>query len=239
MSFLEMKEIHTFYGKSHVLQGISMTLERGDFVCILGRNGVGKTTTLHSIMGFLKPKVGSILFKSKELIGKEPFQIARMGIGLVPETRRIFSSLTVEENLIMGIKGKGDEQTFVRDSWTLDKIYHFFPKLKERKNQKGSKLSGGEQQMLTIVRTLMGNPEILLVDEPTEGLAPLIAKTVVDMLEDINKSGVTVLLVEQNFKAAIKLARMFYLMGKGKIVFYGDGHSLLAAEDLRKQYLEV
>jgi len=239
LSFLEVKEIHTFYGKSYVIQGISMNLEKGDLVCVLGRNGVGKTTMLHSIMGFVKPKAGSILFKGSELIGKEPFQIARMGIGLVPETRRIFSSLTVEENLMMGIKGREDRQNVTDNAWTLAKNYELFPKLKERKSQKGSKLSGGEQQILTIARTLMGNPEVLLVDEPTEGLAPLLAKTVVATLEDINKSGVTILLVEQNFKAAIKLARMFYLMGKGKMVFYGDGPSLLGAEDLRKQYLEV
>ena len=207
-------------------------------VCLLGRNGVGKSTTLKSIMGVVKPQQGSIRFHDQELVGLAPYEIARLGVGYVPEDRRIFRSLTVHENLLMGIKGgkKGDAG---EGGWTIEKVYELFPRLKERCNNKGSHLSGGEQQMLTVVRTLMGNPRVILVDEPTEGLAPLIVKDVLDMLATVRKSGVTVLMVEQNFKAAIKVADRFYIMSKGQIVFSGNQAELLAAEDVRKNYLEV
>lgn len=235
---LEVRDIHSYYGKSHILQGVSLDLKEGELVCLLGRNGVGKSTTLKSIMGVVQPKQGSIRFRDQELIGKEPYKIARLGIGYVPEDRRIFRSLTVHENLLMGIKS-GNKENVGADAWTVDRVYDLFPKLKERCNNKGSHLSGGEQQMLTVVRTLMGNPRVILVDEPTEGLAPLIVKDVLDMLSTVRKSGVTVLMVEQNFKAAIKIADRFYIMSKGQIVFAGDTAALLAAEDTRKNYLEV
>ena len=233
---LELKDIHSYYGKSHVLQGVSMKLNEGELVCLLGRNGVGKSTTLKSIMGLVKPREGSVIFNDKPLIGKEPYEVARLGVGYVPEDRRIFRSLTVHENLLMGIKtGKADKS----GGWTADGIYEKFPRLKERRDNKGGHLSGGEQQMLTVARTLMGNPKLILVDEPTEGLAPLIVKDVLDMLATVRKAGVTVLMVEQNFKAAIKVADRFYIMGKGKMVFEGDTEALLAADDVRKNYLEV
>lgn len=235
---LEVRDIHSYYSKSHILHGVSLDLKEGELVCLLGRNGVGKSTTLKSIMGVVRPKQGSIRFNEKELIGKEPYQIARLGIGYVPEDRRIFLSLTVHENLLMGIK-EGKKTDGGGSAWTVDKVYELFPRLQERCNNKGGHLSGGEQQMLTVVRTLMGNPRVILIDEPTEGLAPLIVKDVLDMLVTVRQIGVTILMVEQNFKAAIKVADRFYIMSKGQIVFAGDKTALLAAEEVRKNYLEV
>jgi branched-chain amino acid transport system ATP-binding protein len=234
---LEVRDIHSYYGKSHILHGVSLDLKEGELVCLLGRNGVGKSTTLKSIMGIVQPQQGSIRFDNQELVGRAPYEIARIGVGYVPEDRRIFRSLTVHENLLMGIKSgkKGNGE----NSWNVDKVYELFPRLKERANNKGGHLSGGEQQMLTVVRTLMGNPRLILVDEPTEGLAPLIVKDVLEMLSTVRKSGVTVLMVEQNFKAAVKVADRFYIMSKGQMVFTGDTAALLAAEDIRKNYLEV
>lgn len=235
---LEVKDIHSHYGKSHILHGVSLELKEGELVCLLGRNGVGKSTTLKSIMGIVRPTQGSILFDGRELIGRQPYEIARLGLGYVPEDRRIFRSLTVHENLLIGIQ-KGTNGGSSQRTWTVDKIYGIFPNLRDRRNNKGSHLSGGEQQMLTVARTLMGNPKLVLVDEPTEGLAPLIVKGVLEMLATVRKSGVTVLMVEQNFKAAIKVSDRFYIMGKGQMVFQGDTAALLAAEDVRKDYLEV
>jgi branched-chain amino acid transport system ATP-binding protein len=238
MNLLEVRNIHSYYGKSHILHGVSLDLKEGELVCLLGRNGVGKSTTLKSIMGVVQPKQGSIRFGEKELVGREPYEIARLGIGYVPEDRRIFRSLTVHENLLMGIKG-GKQEKADQGAWTIEKVYSLFPRLEERRNNVGGNLSGGEQQMLTVVRTLMGNPRVILIDEPTEGLAPLIVKDVLEMLSTVRKSGVTVLMVEQNFKAAIKIADRFYIMSKGQIAFEGDTAALLAAEEVRKNYLEV
>jgi len=233
-----VKDIHSYYGKSHILHGVSLELKQGELVCLLGRNGVGKSTTLKSIMGIVRPTQGSIRFDGKELVGSRPYQIARLGVGYVPEDRRIFKSLTVHENLLMGTQ-KAKNSGSAEMVWTIDKIYEIFPNLRERRSNKGSHLSGGEQQMLTVARTLMGNPKLILVDEPTEGLAPLIVKDVLEMLAAVRKSGVTVLMVEQNFKAAIKVADRFYIMAKGQMVFEGGMAALLAAEDVRKNYLEV
>ena len=234
---LEVRDLHSYYGKSNILHGVSLRLSEGELVCLLGRNGVGKSTTLKSIMGLVKARDGSIRFKEQELIGREPFEIARLGVGYVPEDRRIFRSLTVHENLSIGIKGS--ENGGKGQGWTIEKIYDFFPLLKNRQNNRGGHLSGGEQQMLTVARTLMGNPDLILVDEPTEGLAPLIVKEVLEMLAAVRKSGVTILMVEQNFKGAVKIANRFYVMGKGKIVFMGSVEELMAAEDVRRNYLEV
>ena len=235
---IEVKDIHSYYGKSHILHGVSLELQKGELVCLLGRNGVGKSTTLKSIMGIVRPTHGSIRFDGKELVGGQPYQIARLGVGYVPEDRRIFKSLTVHENLLMGTQ-KEKTSSAAERVWTIDKIYELFPNLSERRSNKGSHLSGGEQQMLTVARTLMGNPKLILVDEPTEGLAPLIVKDVLEMLSAVRQSGVTVLMVEQNFKAAIKVADRFYIMAKGQMVFEGDTAALLAAEEVRKNYLEV
>jgi branched-chain amino acid transport system ATP-binding protein len=235
---LKADDIHSYYGKSHILQGISIHLERGNLVCLLGRNGVGKTTSLKSIMGMVKPAKGSILFRGKEIAGRQPYEIARLGIGIVPEDRRIFPSLTVHENLLMGIV-KRPEGFSGGEGWSAGKVYDLFPRLRERMRQKGGHLSGGEQQMLTMGRTLMGNPELILIDEPTEGLAPKIVKLVTEVLSAIHRSGTTLLLVEQNYKSAIKLAERFYIMSKGQIVFEGGGETLIQAEEVRKKYLEV
>lgn len=234
---LELKEIHSYYGKSHILQGVSMSLKEGELVCLLGRNGVGKSTTLKSIMGLVRPSKGSISFHDQELVGKAPYEVARLGVGYVPEDRRIFRSLTLHENLLMGVKG--GKSAAKNNGWTIERVYEKFPRLSERRDNKGGQLSGGEQQMLTVARTLMGDPQLILIDEPTEGLAPIIVRDVLEMLADVRNSGVTVLMVEQNFKASIKVADRFYIMGKGQIVFEGDREALLAAEEVRKNYLEV
>jgi branched-chain amino acid transport system ATP-binding protein len=235
---LKANEIHSFYGKSHILQGVSINLEQGNLVCLLGRNGVGKTTTLKSIMGMVKPAEGSILFKGREIVGRQPYEIARLGIGIVPEDRRIFPSLTVHENLLMGIV-KRPEANSGGEGWSAEKVYDLFPLLRARMKQKGGHLSGGEQQMLTMGRTLMGNPELILIDEPTEGLAPKIVTLVTGVLAAIHRSGTTLLLVEQNYKSAIKLAERFYIMSKGQVVFEGGGETLIQAGEVRKKYLEV
>ena len=234
---LQVKDLHSYYGKSHVLQGVNLELDRGDLVCLLGRNGVGKSTTLMSLMGLVKPAKGGVLFKDQDIAGMMPHQIARLGLGFVPEERRIFKSLTVLENLQIGIKQA--KESGGREPWTIERVFDSFTRLGERRDHKGGHLSGGEQQMLTVARTLMGNPELILVDEPSEGLAPLVAEAVLEMLAAISKTGVTILLVEQNYKAAIKLAGRFYIMSKGRIVFEGDGEQLTAAEDVRRTYLEV
>ncbi len=233
---IAVKDLHSYYGKSHILHGVSFELKEGELVSLLGRNGVGKSTTLKSLMGMVRPAEGSILFDGQELAGRRSHEIARLGIGYVPEERRIFRSLSVEENLLIGCKRSVDAS---REPWTLERVYETFPRLRERRGNKGIHLSGGEQQMLTVARTLMGNPRLILVDEPTEGLAPLIVTGVLEMLANVRRSGVTVLMVEQNFKAAVKLADRFYIMAKGQMVFEGDMAALLAAEEVRKNFLEV
>jgi branched-chain amino acid transport system ATP-binding protein len=234
---LEIDDLHAYYGKSHVLQGVDLELAAGEMVCLLGRNGVGKSTTLKSIMGLTPPRGGRVRFKGQDIGGRRPYEIARLGLGYVPEERRIFKSLTVHENLLIGVKNPAGEGR--GRPWTAERIFESFPRLKERRNHKGRHLSGGEQQMLTIGRTLMGNPEVILVDEPTEGLAPLVAESVLEMLGAISEDGITILMVEQNVKAALKLAQKIYIMSKGRIVFRGDGRAFMAAEDVRRKYLEV
>jgi branched-chain amino acid transport system ATP-binding protein len=234
---LSVSNMHSYYGKSHILQGVELDLAPGEMACLLGRNGVGKSTTLKSIMGLIKPRQGSIRFKDQDILGRQPYEIARSGLGYVPEERRIFKSLTVHENLLIGIKKPSVGSR--GQAWSVDRIFESFPSLGERRNLKGGFLSGGEQQMLTIARTLMGNPDLILVDEPTEGLAPLVAEAVLEMLATISASGIAILLVEQNYKAALKLAQGFFIMSKGRIVFQGDGRELAAAEEVRKKYLEV
>ncbi len=236
---LEIKDLNTFYGLSHVLQSISLHVQEGEIVALLGRNGMGKSTTLKSIMGLVKPKSGAVLFKGKNITGFPPFKVARAGIGYVPEERRIFPELSVLDNLLLGIKGGKIVQENNSRVWTIERIFNHFPMLKERAEQKGKFLSGGEQQMLTIGRSLMGNPELLLVDEPTEGLAPLLVKEVRDILESINKAGVSILLVEHNLKVALSLANRVYLMGKAHIGFAGTIKELEANPEVRQKYLEV
>jgi branched-chain amino acid transport system ATP-binding protein len=236
---LEIKDLNTYYGDSHALQDMSLDVQDGEIVALLGRNGMGKTTTMKSIMGLLKPKSGTVLFQGKDITGLAPYKVARAGIGYVPEERRIFPNLPVLDNLKMGIKHGKQFQSGGQNQWTFERIYNHFPFMKERQNQKGALLSGGEQQMLTIARTLMGNPVLLMVDEPTEGLAPVMVKEVRDVLADINKTGVSILLIEHNLKVALHLANRVYLMGKAHLGFTGTVEELEADPEIKAKYLEV
>ena len=235
---LELKGVNTFYEKSHILQDISMSVNKGEVVGLLGRNGVGKSTTLKSISGVVMPRAGSILFKGKELVGMKPHQVTRLGVGYVPEERRIFPILTVHQNLLLG-KKPGKLQNQVKEGWTMERAYALFPQLKARQTSKGGHLSGGEQQMLTIVRTLMGNPELLLLDEPTEGLAPMLVDTVSDVIREIHEAGISILLVEQGFEVILDLTTRAYVMSKGQIVFDGTSQELADNREVREKYLEV
>jgi branched-chain amino acid transport system ATP-binding protein len=232
---LEVDDLHTFYGTSHVLQGISLNVNRGEIVGLLGRNGMGKSTTLKSIMGLTRPRSGRVVFADRNIQGCPPHQVARAGIGYVPEERRIFPNLSVFDNLLLGAKNKNE----VGDPWTVEKIFQNFPALEEKAQRKGAHLSGGEQQMLAIGRTLMGNPALLLVDEPTEGLAPLMVSKVRDVLATIHEAGVSILLVEHNVDVAMSLADRVYLMGKGHIGFAGTVEELESRPEVREKYLEV
>jgi len=236
---LAVEELHSHYGKSHILHGVSLQIDAGEIVCLLGRNGVGKSTTLKSIMGLVRPSRGRVLFKERAIEGLPPYRVARLGLGYVPEERRIFPTITVRENLLMGIKGRQARNGAGRDGWTLERVYEFFPRLKERERQRAGTLSGGEQQMLTMGRTLMGNPDLLLVDEPTEGLAPMIVEQVERILHAVHGSGTPVLLVEQSMETALALAERVYVMSKGQIVFQGSVRELQESGTVRKQYLEV
>ncbi len=240
MTVLEVDALHAHYAKSHILHGVSLTVAAGEIVCLLGRNGVGKSTTLKSLMGLVKPSAGSVRFKGQDITGLPAYRVARLGLGYVPEERRIFPTISVKENLLMGIKtGRSAAGRANANSWTLDRVYEFFPRLREREGQRAGTLSGGEQQMLTTGRTLMGNPELLLVDEPTEGLAPMIVEQVERILTEIHRGGTPVLLVEQAMETALALAHRVYVMSKGQIVFTGSAVALEANKQIRKQYLEV
>lgn len=230
---LEVNDIHTYYGESYTLQGVSLEIEQGEFVTLLGRNGAGKTTTIKTIMGFLTPRPGVINFKGKEITGLRPHQIARMGIGFVPEDRGIFSSLTVPENLNLPA-GVGPS-----DGWALDKIFEHFSILKERINHKGSELSGGEQQMLAIARILRSGADILLLDEPTEGLAPLLIRAIEGIMKEIKNSGVTVLLVEQNIHFATQVADRHYILYGGKVAYHDTNQEFKGNEEVKKRFLGV
>ena len=236
---LEVKNLNTYYGDSHALRDMTLAVEQGEIVALLGRNGMGKSTTMKSIMGLIKPRSGDVNFKGNNITGLAPYKVAKTGIGYVPEERRIFPNLTVLDNLRMGIKhGKSAKQTG-DNLWTTARIFNHFPFMEKRTHQKGSLLSGGEQQMLAIGRTLMGNPDLLMVDEPTEGLAPVMVKEVRDVLADINKTGVSILLIEHNLKVAMSLADRVYLMGKAHLGFTGTKEELDARPDIRAKYLEV
>ena len=210
---LELTDIHTYYGDSYVLQGVSLKVDRGSVVALLGRNGMGKTTTIHSIMGFTPPRRGTIRFEGHDLTHLQSQKIARLGIGLVPQGRRIFASLSVEENLTMASRiGNGTSH------WTLGRVYDLFPVLKERAKTGATLLSGGEQSLLNIARALMTNPELLLMDEPSEGLAPMMVNMVGKIIRQLKEQGLSILLVEQNLPLALKLSDYLYIMGKGVII---------------------
>ena len=236
---LEVDGLNTYYGESHALRDFSLTIDEGEIVALLGRNGMGKSTALKSIMGLVKPRSGRVVYRGTDLAGSPPFRMARAGLGYVPEERRIFPNLSVLDNLSMGVKsGTGAAPSGIRP-WTLERIYQHFPFMRTRSGQKGRLLSGGEQQMLAIARTLMGNPEVLLVDEPTEGLAPLMVKEVRDVLAEINKAGVAIVVVEHNLKVAMSLAHRVYLMGKAHVGFAGTVAELNSRPDVRARFLEV
>ena len=231
---LEVEEIHTFYGLSHILFGVSLSIESGKVVCLLGRNGAGKSTTLKSIMGLTPPKQGSIRFKEEEIAGKQPYVLVRMGISYVPDERRIFADLTVEDNLEIAERKVEDGER-----WDKERVYVLFPALKNIASRRGGCLSGGEQKMLAIARALMCNPELLLLDEPTEGLAPALVKTLEDQIRKLKKTGLTVLLAEQNVKTTLRLSDHGYIIDDGKIRYQGSVEELKENEEVRKKYLLI
>jgi len=233
---LEVKEINTYYGTSHILFDVSLSVDRGDSVCLLGRNGAGKTTTVRSIMGLTPPQSGSIKFHGEELRGKPPYYIARKGMGYVPDNRLIFPDLTVRENLALAYKLP---KNFDGEAWTTDRIYELFPLLKKLDKNLGGYLSGGEQQMLTVGRTLMGNPDLLLLDEPVEGLAPLVVKDLGKQILKLKEMGETIFFSEQNVRFATTTAERAYVIDKGKIRYQGSIEELSANEEIKKKYLMI
>ncbi|MEJ2469465.1 MAG: ABC transporter ATP-binding protein [Campylobacterales bacterium] len=235
MPLLELDSINTYYGRSHILFDVSLAVERGEVVSLIGRNGAGNSTTFRSIIGLNPPQQGRVKFREKPLQGLRAYQICRQGIGFVPEDRRCFPDLTVRENLEVAAR----RQKQVSSPWSIDKIYSFFPRLQEREKNRGSQLSGGEQQMLTIARTLMTNPELLLLDEPSEGLAPLIVRLLGEMILEIRKEGVTVLLAEQNLHFCARVADRGYVIDKGLVKYEGLMSDLLDNEEVKQKYLAV
>lgn len=230
---LKVADLHAYYGKSHILQGVDFHVGEGEIVSLLGRNGVGRSTTVKTIMGEVEPQ-GSIQFKGEEIAGRKSFEIAHRGLGYVPENRDIFPSLTVRQNLRLGMKSNKPQ-----GRWNIDEMFKMFPNLGERADVQGGALSGGEQQMLCMCRTLMGDPDMIMIDEPTEGLAPKIVEQLGILLQEIANRGVSILLVEQKLSIALKISHRLYVMGHGKIVYEGTPESLLKADDVRAEWLEV
>ncbi len=232
-ALLQVSGLHAYYGKSHILHGVDLRVEEGEIVSLLGRNGSGRSTTVKAVMGLVRGE-GSIRMRGNEILGARTFDIAYRGIGYVPENREIFPKLTVHENLQLGEKrGKKSPR------WSFDDMYRLFPRLKERAQTEAGVLSGGEQQMLTLCRTLMGDPDIIMIDEPTEGLAPKIVELVAEYLNALKARGVSVLLVEQKLTIALRISQRCYVMGHGSIVFEGTPAALLADADIRREWLEV
>ena len=230
---LTVEDIYTAYGLSQVLFGVSLEVQRGECVCLLGRNGVGKTTTMRSIIGLTPPTRGRVVWKGRDVTGRAPYQIARAGIGFIPEDRRIFAELTVWENLDVATRG-GRE-----GGWTVERVFELFPKLRELVGRQGGFLSGGEQQMLTIARTLMGNSELLLLDEPSEGLAPLVVLHLKEQIARLKRDGLTILLAEQNVDFSLDLADRVYVLEKGHIRYHGTAREFRADDAIRHQYLAL
>jgi branched-chain amino acid transport system ATP-binding protein len=230
---LQLRDVHAFYGKSHVLHGVRFDVAPGEIVALLGRNGSGRSTTVKAIMG-LVDGAGSIRWREREILGTKAFEIAHLGIGYVPENRDIFPTLTVHQNLMLGQKSARQ-----KGRWTFDEMYAMFPRLKERQHTEAGVLSGGEQQMLTLCRTLMGDPELIMIDEPTEGLAPKIVELVAGYLRELKRRGIAVLLVEQKLTIALEVADRCLVMGHGQIVFEGTPAELRANAYIRKEWLEV
>ena len=230
---LNVTNLHAYYGKSHILQGVNFNIQEGEIVSLLGRNGVGRSTAVKTIMGEVEPQ-GSIEFKGIEIAGKNSFEIANLGLGYVPENRDIFPTLTVRQNLQLGQKSVNESSR-----WSIEEMFKMFPNLGERAEVVGGVLSGGEQQMLCMCRTLMGDPELIMIDEPTEGLAPKIVEQVANLLQEIADRGVAILLVEQKLSIALKISHRLYVMGHGQIVYEGTPETLMQADDVRAEWLEV
>ena len=231
---LEVKDLHAYYGKSHILHGVHLRVGRGEIVSLLGRNGVGRSTTIKAVIGHVNAE-GSVLFKREQMLGLKAYQIAHRGLGYVPENRDIFPTLTVEQNLLLGMKGaKADKSA----RWSMDDMFRLFPRLQERAKVEAGMISGGEQQMLTLCRTLMGDPDLIMIDEPTEGLAPKIVELVAELFNEIKNRGVSILLVEQKLAIALRISQRLYVMGHGNIVFEGTPQELRENSTIRKEWLE-
>ena len=232
---LEVTDLHAYYGKSHILQGVNLEIGEGEIVALLGRNGVGRSTTCKAIMGEVEPH-GSVRFKGQEVAGKKAYEIANLGIGYIPENRDIFPGLTTRQNLILGLK-PGQKDGAGR--WSMQDMFDMFENLQNRADVEASVLSGGEQQMLTMCRTLMGDPDLVMIDEPTEGLSPQMVQKVAGLLQEIARRGIATLLVEQKLAIAMDIAHRVYVMGHGQVVFEGTPEELRQREDVRKEWLEV
>jgi len=230
---LDVRDLHAYYGKSHILHGVNLTVGKGEIVSLLGRNGVGRSTTIKAVMGMVDC-TGSVKFLGDEMVGLKAYQVAHKGLGYVPENRDIFPSLTVRQNLLLGQKGKQESER-----WGMEDMFNIFPRLKERAENEAGVLSGGEQQMLTLCRTLMGDPALVMIDEPTEGLAPKIVEQVARLFEEIRKRGVSILLVEQKLAIALDISERLYVMGHGHIVFEGKPRDVREDAAMRKEWLEV
>ena len=242
---LEVKELHAFYGKSHILQGVNLRVNEGEIVALLGRNGAGRSTTVKAIMGMVDNQ-GEVLWRGKNILGLKAYEVAHLGIGYVPESRDIFPKLTVHQNLMLGQKSgqrtlapKGPQTPNGRGRWSFDDMYRMFPRLRERQHVEAGVLSGGEQQMLTLCRTLMGDPDLIMIDEPTEGLAPAIVQLVAEYLMELKRRGISVVLVEQKLAIALQISDRVYVMGDRRIVFEGTPAELKADSNIRKEWLEV
>ena len=233
-AMLHVDAIQTYYGKSHIIQGVSFHVDPHECVALLGRNGAGKTTTLRSIIGLTPPREGQVVLKGQSLKGLKPFEIARRGVTYVPEDRQIFATLTVDENLQLSVQ---KERT--GGPWNLERVFDVFPRLAERRHNRGNQLSGGEQQMLAIARALMANPELILLDEPTEGLAPLIVETLLEIIAGIKKEGLTIVLVEQNVAATRQVADRYYILQQGQLVYDGTNAEFWSQLQLQEKYLGV
>jgi len=230
---LDLENVNAYYGDSHILHGVSLAVNEGEVVCLLGRNGAGKTTTILTIMGYLKPRPGRILYRGRDIAALPPYAVARLGFGFVPQERGIFPSLTVRENLTVFARGTAGGR------WTLERILELFPSLRARERNLGFQLSGGEQQMLSIARALMLNPALLLLDEPSEGLAPMIVQGIVEVLKNLKREGLAILLVEQNLRTALAVADRHHVMNKGEICFTGSSSELEGNEFVLRNYLSV